>query len=490
MQHGSEIDQAYAAPQAPPSPAESATAATVTFAILFAMHLLDYVDRNILTALRDQIRANTRLGNGELISNEAWGFLATIFLISYSVFSPIMGWLGDRFRRTYLLAAGVAVWALATVGSGLAKDYNHLALARSFLGIGEATYGVIAPTILLDLFRRETRSRLMSAFYLAMPLGAALGIVLGPLLANKLGGWHHAFFVVGAPGIVAAVVALFLPEPIRGATEEVDEARLHQHELAGATRADYVDLMVNSSYTYSVFGMAAYTFAIGGLLIWIPTYLYSTRHFDQQEASNYLGAVTFLSAVIGMMTGGWLADRLAKTSPGALFVVPGVAMLLSIPFVVIALLSDKPWVIYGSMLLAETLMFVNTGPCSAIIANVVQPNLRAAAFAISTFAVHFLGDIWSPWLIGWAADKFGDADMMKTSIGQFLHRIGADPTQVAGQRPENIVAGLLLLTPALLLSGVVLIAGARHLPREMALMRAKLKAAPPGNTPSTSPTQA
>ena len=446
--------------------------AWATFAVLFAMNLLDYTDRNILTSLRDQIRAD--IPN---LSNERWGLLATIFLVSYSVFSPVMGWLGDRYRRTWLLAAGVGVWSLATVGSGLARDYGHLVLARSILGVGEATYGVIAPTILLDLFSRETRSKLMSAFYLAMPLGAALGISLGPLIAHR-SSWHTAFFIVGAPGLVAAFVVLFLRDPIRGATEEVDSDRLQQHETAGATREDYVDLMVNSSYTYSVFGMAAYTFAIGGLLIWIPNYLFSTRGFDQQEAGNILGLVTFASALVGMTSGGWLADRLARTRPGALFVVPGVAMILSIPFVVLALVAHEKVLIYACIFAAETLMFVNTGPCTAIIANVVQPNLRAAAFAISTFAVHFLGDIWSPWLIGKAADFFGNADTMKTAVGQFLARLGAVPTQVEGQKPENIVAGLLFITPALLLSGIVLLAGARHLPREMALMRAKLKAAP------------
>ena len=448
--------------------------AWVTFGVLFAMNLLDYTDRNILTSLRDQIRAD--IPN---LDNEKWGLLATIFLVSYSVFSPVMGWLGDRYKRTWLLAAGVGVWSLATVGSGLARDYGHLVLARSILGIGEATYGVIAPTILLDLFSRETRSKMMSAFYLAMPLGAALGISLGPVIAHQ-SSWHYAFFIVGAPGLVAAFIVLFLPDPIRGSSEEIDSDRLRQHETSGATRADYVDLMVNSSYTYSVFGMAAYTFAIGGLLIWIPNYLFSTRHFDQQEAGTILGLVTFASALVGMSSGGWLADKLAKTSPGALFVVPGVAMILSIPFVILALVAHDKTLIYGSIFMAETLMFVNTGPCTAIIANVVQPNMRAAAFAVSTFAVHFLGDIWSPWLIGKAADYFGNADTMKTSVGQFLAKFGAVPTQVGNQKPENIVAGLLFITPALLLSGIVLIAGARHLPREMALMRAKLKAAPGG----------
>ena len=128
--------------------------AWVTFGVLFAMNLLDYTDRNILTSLRDQIRAD--IPN---VDNEKWGLLATIFLVSYSVFSPIMGWLGDRYKRTWLLAAGVGVWSLATVGSGLARDYGHLVLARSILGVGEATYGVIAPTLLMDLFSRETRAR-------------------------------------------------------------------------------------------------------------------------------------------------------------------------------------------------------------------------------------------------------------------------------------------------------------------------------------------
>ena len=472
LQDEAAIKSAWAESKSPAS--QTPKWAWATFAILFAMNLLDYTDRNILTSLRDQIRES--IPN---IDNGRWGLLATIFLVSYSVFSPIMGWLGDRYRRTWLLAAGVGVWSLATVGSGLARDYGHLAWARSILGVGEATYGVIAPTILLDLFRRETRSKLMSAFYLAMPLGAALGISLGPFIAHRTG-WHSAFFIVGAPGLLAAIVVLFLPDPVRGATEEVDSDRLRQHESAGATREDYVDLMVNSSYTYSVFGMAAYTFAIGGLLIWIPNYLFSTRGFPQQEAGTALGLITFGAAIVGMMAGGWLSDRLATTRPGALFVVPGVAMILSIPFVILALVAKDKTTIYAAIFAAETLMFVNTGPCTAIIANVVQPNMRAAAFAVSTFAVHFLGDIWSPWLIGKAADIFGDPDTMKGSIGRFLASLGAVPTQVEGQKPENIVAGLLFITPALLLSGIVLIAGARHLSREMELMRAKLRAAPGG----------
>ena len=445
--------------------------AMTTFVVLFAMNLLDYLDRNVLMSIAPQVK-------GEMgLSNLQWGMLTSIFLVSYSIFSPVMGWMGDRYRRTWLLSAGIGVWSLATVGGGLARSFGHLALARSILGIGEATYGVIAPTILLDLFPREQRARLMSAFYLAMPIGSALGIGLGSAIATRWN-WHLAFFLVGAPGLVAAFGVLFLPEPVRGASEAVDPDRLEAHERAGARREDYLDLMVNSSYTYSVFGMAAYTFAIGGMLVWVPNYLFSTRGFAQGRAGTMLAGVTFGAAVLGMSVGGWIADRLAKARPQALFLVPGVAMIASIPFVLLALFATSEPTIYAAIFAAETLMFINTGPCNAIIANVVQPNLRAAAYAIAIFAVHFLGDIWSPTLIGKTADLFGDPETMASTIGQTLKSIGAVPTRVAGQAPENIVAGLLVVVPALLLSGIVLLAGARHLPREMALMRAKLKASP------------
>ncbi len=442
--------------------------ALTTFVALFCMNMLDYLDRNLMMSMQPQIKAELD------ISNFQWGLLTSIFLVSYSLFSPIMGWLGDRSRRTWLLGAGVGVWSLATIGSGFARSYGHMALARSVLGIGEATYGVIAPTILLDLFARERRARLMSAYYLAMPIGSALGISLGSIIASKLN-WHLAFFLVGGPGLAAALLAVVLPEPVRGASEGVDTEQLKADERAGARREDYLGLMVNSSYIYSVLGMAAYTFAIGGMLVWVPNYLFSTRGFDQARAGTILGVVTLGAAVLGMSAGGWIADRLARTKPQALFLVPAVAMFGSIPFVLTALFTNVEPVIFAAIFVAEALMFVNTGPCNAIIANVVQPNLRAAAYAIALFAVHFLGDIWSPSLIGKVSDLFGDAKTMNGVAGRALHSIGAVPTQVAGLPPENIVAGLLVVVPALLLSGILLFTGARYLPREMAAMLAKLK---------------
>ncbi len=344
---------------------------------------------------------------------------------------------------------------------------------------------MIAPTILMDLFSKEKRARIMSAFYLAMPVGAALGLGLGTAVANmKVGGvalgWRASFFVVGAPGIVVALVSLFLPDPIRGQSEGLDAKRLLANEKKRPTSADYVDAMVNSSYSYSVFGMAAYTFAIGGLSAWLPKMLISTRGIPEQSSNWKLGAVTALAAIFGMTLGGWLADKLAKKTPKALFWVPGGAMLLSVPFIFGGLLipSSHTPLIYASIFLCEFFMFMNTGPCNAIIANVVVPNMRASAYAAALFAVHFLGDIWSPVLIGKVADVYGSADMMATPIGKALAWMGALPSPSLDRpdRMENMVAGLLITVPAVVLSGIVLLSGARHIEREMKLMTAKLKA--------------
>ena len=179
-----------------------------------------------------------------------------------------------------------------------------------------------------------------------------------------------------------------------------------------------------------------------------------------------------------MSLGGWLADRLARTSLRALFLVPGFSMLLSIPFVLAAVFATQSTAIVGSMFLAMTLMLMNTGPCSAVIANVVSPNMRGVAFAVSIFFVHVLGDLWSPWLMGLASDYLGDPEVMASWIGEWLAAIGADPVEQADGSYRNLTAGMLVVVPAVLLGGAVLLAGARHLPREMALMLARLRAAP------------
>jgi MFS family permease len=439
------------------------------FAVLFAMSLLDWIDRWTLTGVLPVLQKDLGIGDAEA------GSLSAFFLISYCVVSPVMGYLGDRVKRTRLLAVGVGVWSLATIGTGLAQDLGHLRLARSVLGIGEATYGVLAPAMLMDVFDRSRRARVLSLFYMAMPIGYVLGLTIGGTIAERTGSWRLPFFIVGLPGLLAAVAALWFPDPVRGQSEGYDLERLKADERVPATAADWRDLAVNSSYTYTVFGLAAYTFAFGGLAYWLPSFLQRARGIPAEQALLMVGLTGLFAALIGMSAGGWAADRLSRKNPAALFLVSGTSMLLAVPCIVAGLAVTNTVGIVVFLFLAQALMFANTGPANAVIANVVLPKMRAAAYAINTFFIHMLGDVWSPWLMGTVSDEFGKPSMAATPVGAALAAIGFGPVELDG-RATNLGAGMLVVVPAVLLGGGVLLAGMRHLPREMALMQARLRA--------------
>lgn len=449
---------------APDAPEGLASVLTLTG--VFALGVLDFADRSALVTLMPRIRARFPADSAQA------GTLAGWFLLGLALIGPIAGFAGDRFRRGRLLALGMGIWGLGTLACGFAHDVSQLRLARLFNGAGAATYLVIAPTLLADLFGRAGRSRVMSWFALSAPIGGALGIAGARLGGNPL------FFVLGAAGLAVSLGVLWLPEPIRGQSEGVDPARLRLHERVGPSQADYVDMMVNSSVNYSIFGMTFATFALGGLAYWLPTFLMGAKGFSQAAATTPLAVVTFAAAALGIGLGGWGFDRGVKTHPRALFVVPGLAMLAAVPFLLVAIASAKPVLILGALFAAEALMFVHVGPCLAILANVVSPNMRGVAFAAALLTTHALGDFWSPGLMGWVSETFGREDSMMTIFGRMFAAVGAVPTLRPGQSPENLTAGMLVVVPAVVLSGLMLLSGARHLPRETALMLATLRANP------------
>jgi MFS transporter, Spinster family, sphingosine-1-phosphate transporter len=435
------------------------------------MHVLVSIDRWVLAIVLPQ------LSDGLKLSEVQAGWLSTVLLLAFAISSPVVGYVADRIYRPRLLAIGFAIWSLATVATGLAQSYLQLQAARAVVGVGGATFGVVALTMLMDLFPRTTRGRVLASFFMAMPVGAALGLCLGAACAMMVG-WPSAFLIAGAPGLVLALVALLLPDPARGTSEGIDIHRLRVHEQVGPSREDYIDLMVNSSYTYSVFGLVFSSFAVAGLAYWTPTFLVVTKGLTKDTIDFPLGLTLLGAAFLGTGTGGWLSDRFVIVKPRAMFIVPGLAMLGLITFV-LALIYGRgfSWSL-GAIFLAMFLMVLNIGPCYSIIANVVMPNMRGVACGVTLAAVHLLGDLWSPTLMGWVIDTFGQPDSMATGFGQALAAVGAVPVVQPGRDPENLTAGMLVVVPALVISGIVLLSGSRHLPREMALMLAKLKAAP------------
>jgi predicted MFS family arabinose efflux permease len=435
------------------------------------MNLFDSVDRWLLAALLPKVRSELDLSDGQA------GWLSTVTLLGLALASPFIGYLVDRTKRPRLLAIGFAIWSLATISTALARTNDQMQAARALVGVGGAISTVIALTLIMDLFPRAARAGALTAFFLAIPLGAAIAVSFGAALA-KVTTWQVAFLAAGAPGLALALLSLIFPDPIRGASEGIDLERLRLHERVGASNEDYTDLMVNSSYTYSLFGITFSSFAFAGLFYWSKAFLTVSKGFTVSLVDSLLGMSVLGAALVGTLAGGLLAGWSAAKNPRAMFVVPGVAMLAAIPFALVAIYAGPAPLVLGGLMFSIGVMFMDIVPCYAIIASVTMPNMRGVGCGVALTTVHLLGDIWSPSAMGWVADTFGQRDSMATGFGRALAAIGATPVTQPGLDPQNLTAAMLVVIPALVISGIVFLAGSRHLPREMALLRAKLRATP------------
>ena len=367
------------------------------------------------------------------------GGLATAFLVSYMVLAPLFGWLADRFSRWLLIAGGVALWSLASGWSGLAQTFGALVLTRVFVGVGEAAYGPSAPTIISDLYSVEKRGRMLSFFYIAIPVGSALGYAFGGGIAGAISkpdagwehwvhnlaarmgdseGWRWPFYLVTLPGLVLAErwpasqwrlvlagLCLFMRDP-RGVRARVEQT----HARPKITMSDVLALFRIPSYVLNTAAMTAMTFAIGGISFWLPRYLYKDRAADFGGAPSLgqinltFGTITVVAGLLATLLGGWVGDRIRKKIPSSYFLISGVAMLLAFPVTMLMLRSPFPgaWVL---VFFAIFFLFFNTGPANAALANVTPPGTRATAFALNILIIHALGDAISPPLIGWIAGQ-------------------------------------------------------------------------------------
>jgi MFS transporter, Spinster family, sphingosine-1-phosphate transporter len=374
----------------------------VALAILAGINLLNYLDRYVVAALLPDLKRAMHPSDFEL------GMLMSGFLIVYMLAAPLFGRLGDRGSRPRPIAIGVFLWSLATGLSGLARSYAQLLLARAVVGIGEAAYGTIAPSLLADFFPRSTRGRAFAVFNMAIPVGAALGYIVGGVMRQHFS-WHAAFYVAGIPGVILAAWILRLPDPPRGAKE--DEPFASQPRAAGSGAAErswavYLRLLRQPPYTLTVLGYAAYTFALGGMAFWMPTFLERVRGIPAETASAGFGEIVVLTGFIGTFVGGWLGDYWLRYCRQAYLWMSGWITLLAVPAVYLALAEGAPGAFYPALILAELLLFMSTGPINTAIVNLVSPTERASAVALSILAIHLLGDVLSPSIIGKLSDLF------------------------------------------------------------------------------------
>lgn len=371
----------------------------LALSILAGINLLNYLDRYVVSALLPDLkRAPMSLSDSEL------GTLMSGFLIVYMLTAPLFGRWGDRGSRPKPIAIGVFIWSFATGLSGLARNYVQLLFARAVVGIGEAAYATIAPSLLADFFGKRTRGRAFAIFNMAIPVGAALGFIVGGVVRHHYG-WQAAFYVAGVPGVILAVWILRLPDPPRGVKDDESERAC---AAAAAARSDgwsvYLRLLRVRVYVLTVLGYAAYTFALGGLAYWMPTFLERVRGIPDEQASVGFGAIVVVTGFLGTFVGGWLGDYWLTYSRQAYLWLSGWTALIAVPVVWLALSAASPAIFYPALIAAELLLFMSTGPINTAIVNQVSPLARASAVALSVFAIHLLGDVPSPFIIGKLSD--------------------------------------------------------------------------------------
>ncbi|MBP1728722.1 MAG: rane protein, major facilitator superfamily [Deltaproteobacteria bacterium] len=369
--------------------------------ILFiGINLLNYIDRQVLYAVFPLIKSSLQ------ISDTSLGLLGSAFMVVYMCAAPIFGWLGDRGSRVRLAAGGLGIWSLATMLAGVATGYNQLLGARSLVGVGEASYGTVAPGILSDYFPQEKRGRILSWFYLAIPVGSALGYLLGGVIGERFG-WQSAFLMVGAPGLLLVLPLALL--------KTVPMPKIERRVSGG-----YASFLKNRSFVLNTLAMTAMTFAMGGMAQWMPTFLHRVHGLGVERGNLLFGGLTVVAGIIGTLAGGWLGDYFQRRRPDGYLLVSGWGFICGIPATMVALTAADLTTALAGMFLAELCLFLNTGPLNTVIVNVTRHDMRAMAFAANIFVIHALGDAISPAFIGFLSDHWGLERALLSTVAAIL----------------------------------------------------------------------
>ncbi|XP_071784020.1 protein spinster homolog 1-like isoform X1 [Centroberyx gerrardi] len=399
-----------------PASGVSKVRAVLTVVILCYINLLNYMDRFTVAGVLPDIE------NYFGINDEKSGLLQTVFICSYMFLAPFFGYLGDRHNRKLIMSVGIGFWSLVTLASSYTPKDHFWALlvTRGLVGVGEASYSTIAPTIIADLYVKEKRTQMLSIFYFAIPVGSGLGYIVGSKVDEAAQDWHWALRVTPALGLVAVVLLLLVvQEPKRGAIEARPEHHLHRTSWL----ADMQALCRNPSFVLSTFGFTAVAFVTGSLALWAPAFLFRAAVFTGEKApcvqgpcdtsdSLYFGIITCVTGVLGVASGVEASRQLRKRTPRADPLVCAAGLLLSAPFLYLAIVFAQASTIatYVFIFLGETFLSMNWAIVADILLYVVVPTRRSTAEAFQIVLSHLLGDAGSPYLIGVVSDSLRKTD--------------------------------------------------------------------------------
>lgn len=365
----------------------------LSLTFLTGLNLFNYLDRNVLPAVLPNLQKELHLDDGQV------GRANTMFMVGYFLTSPFFGYLGDRFPRKWLIAFGILFWSIGTTMTGFAAELAALLVYRVLVGLGEASYATLAPAWLSDLFAPAKRNNALTIFYVAIPVGAALGYVTGAASIHFSGSWRPGFLWAGAPGLLLAVALLFLREPARGEADG-PAAGGTAAPVAKPTVADVAKLFRIRDFVLVLLGYTAYTFVLGGFQFWAPTFLFRVHNVAMESASLFFGGTLVVTGLVATLLGGFAATAWQKRFRAGYSTVLALSILLSVPLAAWALVTPSLLEARVCLAAAMFLLFLPTGPINTLIVESVPTALRASAMAASIFVIHLFGDFWSPEIIG------------------------------------------------------------------------------------------
>ena len=366
------------------------------FWILFLLNLFNYIDRQVLYSVFPLLQADLHITDLQL------GALASVFMLIYMCYAPLVGYFADRTPRHKWIGASALIWSLATLACAGARNYASLLGARSFIGVGEAGFTTIAQPFLAENYPQEKRASILAVFGLALPIGSALGYLWGGIIGLHWG-WRAAFLLAGVPGLLLGVLAF---------TRLKDERRIQQAAAEKPGWKDYAALLCNKPFLFICLAHAMLTFITGGLSAWMPTYLHRYLGLDVAQAGTIFGLLVVLCGAAGTYLGGKGADKLLTYSNKSYFWIISLAFAgILVPALagVQAASASVALVCFG---LAIVCLFLPTGPIAAALVSSTHPKVHAMAFAVNIFLIHALGDAISPVLVGHASDLWG----LKTAV--------------------------------------------------------------------------
>jgi MFS family permease len=364
------------------------TAATALF-LLTTLNLFNFIDRYVLPGVQTLVQREFHINDAQT------GFLTSAFFFTYMLIAPLTGWLGDRLPRKPLIIAGALIWSAATLLTATVHSYETLLIRHAIVGIGEATFSIFAPALLADFYPEEDRNRVLSIFYVSIPVGGALGYVLGGQLGQHYG-WRAPFYVAAIPGVLIALAFwLFIREPKRGSADTLQ---------ATTERTSFRGLFTNGAFLTATFGMAMWTFTVGGISTWLPTFLHRFAGYSVAGAGLTAGEITAIDGLLATIAGGWVAQLWLRSNHRALYLVSAWSILASIPFASLVFFGP-PRLLLPAAYAAEFFLFFSTGPLNAAIVNSVSAAIRSTAISINLLIIHLFGDFPSPHFIGWISDR-------------------------------------------------------------------------------------